>query len=69
MHPRNAPPEKSALWQELSDALQIAAIYAGGLDRALCDTSWRIEARELLAAIRRATEAAARLRELAQSER
>jgi hypothetical protein len=63
-HPRA---EESALWQELSDALQIAAIYAGGLDRALCDTGWRIEARELLAAVRRAAAAAARLREIARA--
>ncbi|MBI4475642.1 MAG: hypothetical protein HY654_00625 [Acidobacteria bacterium] len=57
-------PAKAAerAWRDLDEALGMVVFFAAGLERALCDTHWKLESEQLAHAARRATSAALALK-------
>ncbi len=55
------PPDR--IFRDLEEALGIVVFFATGLERALCDTHWKLESEQLAHAGRRAASAASALRE------
>ncbi len=50
-------------FRDLEEALGIVEFFATGLERALCDTHWKLESEQLAHAARRSMAAAAALKE------
>ncbi|MBI3262463.1 MAG: hypothetical protein HYZ58_04845 [Acidobacteria bacterium] len=51
------------VFRDLEEALGIVMFFATGLERALCDTHWKLESEQLAHAARRSVSAASALKE------